>query len=92
MAHTRNWKPDPDYPSIYQIRINGQLGPDFADWFDGLTITPLDNGDTLLTGPMVDQAALHGVLRKVRDAALPLVSVLRVQPDSANATACQRDG
>jgi hypothetical protein len=69
---------------IYQIRIQGHLGREWADWFSGLTITALDNGDTLLTGPVLDQAALHGVLRKVRDAAIPLVSLMRVKLDPAD--------
>ena len=65
---------------VYQIRIKGHLGPRWTDWFGGLTITPEDNGDTLLTGPVVDQAALHGLLRKVRDLGLPLISVIGVEP------------
>ena len=68
-------KPDPDRPTVYQIRIKGHLGPEWTDWFGGLTITLEDNGDTLLTGPVVDQAALHGLLKKVRDLGMPLVSV-----------------
>ena len=62
-------------PMIYQIRIKGHLGPEWSDWFGGLYITLEDNGDTLLTGPVVDQAALHGLLRTVRDSGMPLVSV-----------------
>ena len=65
---------------IYQIRIEGHLGPQWTDWFEGLAITPTDDGDTLLTGPVVDQAALHGVLRKVRDLGTPLVSAIRMKP------------
>ncbi len=68
-------------PEIYQIRLQGRLDPQWAAWFDGLTITVTANGDTLLTGPVVDQAALHGLLKKVRDLALPLLSVNLVQPD-----------
>ena len=67
-------------PMIYQIRIEGYLGHQWTDWFDGLTITLEEDGDTLLTGPVVDQAALHGLLKKVRDLGTPLVSVVRVQP------------
>jgi hypothetical protein len=60
---------------IYQMRVRGHLGSDWTDWFEGLTITCEDNGDTLLTGPVIDQAALHGLLKKVRDLGLQLVSV-----------------
>ena len=66
-------------PTVYQIRITGQLDARWADWFQGLAIT-LDGGDTLITGPVVDQAALHGLLRSVRDLGLPLVSVGPVEP------------
>ena len=66
-------------PTIYQIRIGGQLGAQWAEWFDQLTLTQADNGDTLLTGLVVDQAALHGLLRKVRDLGLPLISVIQLQ-------------
>ncbi len=66
---------------IYQIRIKGQLGCTWTDWFAGLTITLAENGDTLLTGPMVDQAALYGVLKKVRDLGLPLISINPLEPD-----------
>ncbi len=71
---------DPNQPTIYQIRIKGHLGPQWTDWFGGLSITQEDNGDTLLTGPVVDQAALHGLLRKVRDLGMPLISAIRVNP------------
>jgi len=71
---------------IYQIRIQGHLGSQWTDWFEGLTITRQDNGETLLAGPVVDQAALYGLLRKVRDLGLPLLSVNRVKPDQANAS------
>jgi hypothetical protein len=68
---------------IYQIRIKGHLGHEWTDWFDGLTIQLTDNGETVLTGPVSDQAALHGLLRKVRDGAMPLLSVMCVTPDQA---------
>ena len=65
----------PDQPMIYQIRLRGHLGSQWTDWFEGLTITLEDNGDTLLTGPVIDQAALYGLLKKVRDLGMPLISV-----------------
>jgi hypothetical protein len=71
-------------PGIYEIRIMGHLDDKWADRFEGLTITLEDNGDTLLTGPVIDQAALHGLLKKVRDLGMPLVSVCPVEPDQAD--------
>jgi len=64
---------------VYQIRIKGHLGSGWTDWFGGLTITLEDNGDTLLIGPVVDQAALYGLLKKVRNLGMPLVSVNRIE-------------
>jgi hypothetical protein len=69
-----------DEPMVYQIRIKGHLGPQWTEWFGGLSITLEDDGDTLLTGPVVDQAALHGLLKKVRDLGMPLLSAVRVNP------------
>lgn len=80
----------PDQPLIYQIRIKGHLGHHWSDWFEGLTITLEDNDETLLTGPVVDQAALHGVLKRVRDLGLPLVSVNRVRSGEAPESQPQR--
>jgi hypothetical protein len=81
MSSTFNSETDPSQPTVYQIRIKGHLGNAWTDWFDGLTIQLTDNGETVLTGPVADQAALHGLLRKVRDVAMPLVSVICVSPD-----------
>lgn len=64
---------------IYQFRVKGHLGREWTDWFEGLTITLEEDGETLLTGAVTDQAALHGLLRKVRDLGMPLVSVNRVE-------------
>ncbi len=72
-------KTDPSQPMVYQIRLRGHLGRQWTEWFEGLTITLEDNGETLLTGPVVDQAALHGLLRKVRDLGMPLLSVIRLE-------------
>ncbi|MEZ4730782.1 MAG: hypothetical protein R3E79_26965 [Caldilineaceae bacterium] len=74
----------PAQPVHYQIRLQGHLAPQWAEWFDGLTITLTANGDTLLTGPVVDQAALHGLLKKVRDLGMPLLAVVRVNPDAVD--------
>jgi hypothetical protein len=81
MSNKRNPTTDPGEPMIYQIRIKGHLGPQWADWFGGLTITLEEGGETLLTCPVADQAALYGLLRKVRDLGLPLISVTRAQTD-----------
>ncbi len=67
---------------IYQIRIRGHLSQQWMEWFDGMEITQEEDGDTLLTGPVTDQAALHGLLKKVRDLGLPLVSVCLLEPSS----------
>ena len=84
MSNTLNPTTDPSQPLVYQIRIKGHLGHQWTDWFGGLTITLEDNGDTLLTGPVVDQAALYGLLKKVRDVGMPLVSVNRGKPGQAD--------
>jgi len=77
-------KNDKSQHTVYQIRIKGHLGHQWTDWFEGLTITLEEDGETLLTGPVVDQAALHGLLRKVRDLGMPLLSVNRVEPGQAD--------
>lgn len=68
---------------VYQIRIKGQLGAQWSDWFEGFSIIPAASDDTLLSGPVTDQAALHGLLRKVRDLGLPLLSVIRLDTGQA---------
>ena len=75
MPDTVGGDAEPDQPTVYEIRLKGQLDHQWTDWFGGLAITLEDDGDTLLSGPVVDQAALHGVLRKVRDLGMPLLSI-----------------
>jgi hypothetical protein len=85
LSNKLNPKTDPGEPAVYQIRIKGQLDSQWTEWFEGLTITLDESGDTLLTGPVVDQAALHGLLKKVRDLGMPLISVDPVKLDQADA-------
>ena len=80
MSNIINPNTDPIQPEIYEIRIKGHLDHQWANWFEGLTITLEEDGDTLLTGPVIDQAALHGLLKKIRDLGMPLVSVSPVEP------------
>lgn len=80
-------KEERNQPELYQIRIKGHLDDTWADWFDGMSITRTDNGETLLTGPVVDQAALHGLLRRVRDLGLPLLLVIRAGPEQTDGPA-----
>ena len=80
MSNTREQNTNPSQPVTYQIRIKGHLGSQWTDWFEGLAITLEEDGNTLLTGPVIDQAALHGLLKKVRDLGLPLVSVSPLEP------------
>ena len=75
MANEPNPQRGASPPKVYQIRIRGHLSRQWTDWFEGLTITLEENGDTLLTGPVIDQAALHGLLKRVRNLGMPLVSV-----------------
>lgn len=70
---------------IYHIRIQGHLGSHWSDWFEGLAITVEDDGSTLLSGPVIDDAALHGLLKKVRDSGMRLLSVNRIESDQVEA-------
>lgn len=78
MTDERNPETKRPYPAIYQFRVEGHLDPLWEVEFVGLIITPADDGETWLTGAVVDQAALYGLLRKIRDLGLPLVSVIRL--------------
>lgn len=84
MSSTHSPEPETDPPMIYQIRIKGHLGQEWTDLLGGLTITLEENGDTLLAGSVVDQAALYGILRTVRDMGMPLLSVNAVGPQEAD--------
>lgn len=84
MSNKLNSNIDSSQPPTYQVRIKGHLGGQWTDWFGGLKITLEDNGDTLLTGSVVDQAALHGVLKKVRDLGMTLLSVNSVELGQAD--------
>jgi hypothetical protein len=75
---------DPSQPAVYQIRIKGHLSRQWSDWFEGLAITREESGDTLLIGPVMDQAALYGLLRKVRDLGIPLISVNCIEDNQVN--------
>jgi hypothetical protein len=75
---------DHDEAGLYEIRIKGRLDGRWSDWFDGLSFTHTSDGTTIIQGPVADQAALHGLLAKVRDLGLTLVSVIHVDPEQAN--------
>lgn len=75
MADEQGSQRPPDRPMVYRIRLKGHLGRQWMHWFEGLTITLEEDGTTLLAGPMTDQAALHGILKKIRDLGMPLLSV-----------------
>ena len=70
---------------VYQIVVKGHLASDWSEWFDGLAIAQTSTGETILSGPLADQSALHGVLIKVRDLGLPLLSLTRIEPERPDA-------
>jgi len=86
MSNKLNSEIDPGQPVVYQVRLKGHLGREWTDWFEGLTIQLQANGETLFTGLVVDQAGLYGLLKKVRDVGMPLVSVMCVPPGQAEAS------
>lgn len=67
-------------PASYRIRVKGQVGPEWSEWFDGMTITCDETNETTLFGQVLDQAALYGILNKIRDLGLPLLSIMRESP------------
>jgi hypothetical protein len=71
---------------VYQIRVRGELGAEWSDWFDGMTVSPQAEGETLLTGPVRDQCALHGLLARIRDLGLPLLSLVQTEVNSGPET------
>ena len=83
MSETERVAVETNEPGIYEIRIKGHLDDRWTDWFEGLTIRREENGTTLLTGSRIDQAALYGLLRRVRDLGLPLLLVMRVEQGQA---------
>ena len=85
-------QPDPGRPPVYQIRIRGRLDSQWADWFEGMAITHEEDGNTLLTGPVADQAALLGLIRKMRDLGMALVSVNPILPESADGASEVKNG
>ena len=80
MSDKQTFDEEHNQHQCYEIRLKGHLDNRWSDWFEGLTITLEEDGDTLLTGPVIDQAALHGLLKKVRDLGMPLVSISPVEP------------
>jgi hypothetical protein len=73
--------PDPREAGRYEVRLTGHLDEHWVAWFDGMTVSRAGDGTTVISGPVADQAALHGVLRRVRDLGLPLISVREVEAD-----------
>lgn len=82
--HIRSYLSGMQTNGWYEIRLSGHLDTRWAAWFDGLSLTNESGGTTLLRGPVADQAALHGLLQKIRDVGVPLVSVTQVEPDQPN--------
>jgi hypothetical protein len=81
VSDTRHSNHNYDRPAIYQIILQGHLSDQWSDWFDGFMITLDESGRTILVGPVTDQVALHGLLKKIRDLGVPLISVKRLDPD-----------
>jgi hypothetical protein len=80
MAPERLTMPGPDQPGLYQIVLQGQISSQWSDRFDGFTLTLDEHGQTILVGLVADQAALYGLLKKIRNLGIPLISVNRLDP------------
>jgi hypothetical protein len=91
MTDQRTTTPDPREAGRYEIRLTGRLDAHWAAWFDGLTVSDETDGTTVISGAIADQAALHGVLQRVRDLGLPLVSVTRIEPAEPATTGTEAD-
>jgi hypothetical protein len=91
MTDQRTPRPDRPEAGRYEIRLKGRLDTHWTAWFDGLTVSHETDGTTVISGPIADQAALHGLLQRVRDLGLPLVSVARVEPDEAATTGTEAE-
>lgn len=83
MANDQQPNPIPNQPLLYTIKIKGHLGQQWMNWFEELTITLEEDGNTLLSGPIADQSALHGILKKIRDLGMPLLSVNSIDPNQS---------
>jgi hypothetical protein len=83
MSNGQKSEDDLDQPKLFQIRIQGHLSQQWQDWFEGLTLTLEEDGNTLLSGPIVDQSALHGILKKIRDLGIPLLSINSIGPNQS---------
>jgi hypothetical protein len=92
MANEQRPTAESSEPAVYQIRVKGQLGVRWGEWFGGMTISQTASGDTLISGPVADQAALHGLLRKVRDLGLPLLALSRSEPSCSDEPAADPCG
>lgn len=90
MQNEQNLGNDPDTSKIFQIRLQGHLGQQWAGWFDGLTIVLEEDGNTLLSGPIIDQSALHGILKKIRDLGMPLLAVSQIEPQHVETKSAPR--
>jgi len=80
MTDEQQSNPEAHQRTVYQFSIKGHLGAQWMNWFEGLTVTLEEDGNTLLSGPVIDQSALHGILKKIRDLGMPLLAVNQVEP------------